>query len=277
MKTIFLLLTGLVLAAEERAVNPTFLRTNLANAAAAATPLTTPSCRVYPVFGEGAPRAAVARGVARFARIAVDANGKCAPLTLGREEQSWFIMKGEGALNGKPLRRDDFVYVPAGTAIELSAAAAGIELVQQGYRVPEGRAGGKEIQIANAADVKKQVVGNHPPSTLYQLLIGDTRSTRDRIAAGAVLTSLFIMDIKPDGTNFPHNHDREEEIYLLLEGEGLMVAGGGSDGVEGKFPAKAGDAYFFRLNTTVGFYNTSRTNARILAARSLYPFGKGAN
>jgi hypothetical protein len=73
-------------------------------------------------------------------------------------------------------------------------------------------------------------------------MIGDTRSTRDKIAAAHVLTSLFIMEITPDGTNQPHHHDREEEIYLLLEGTGDMVAGGGVNGVEGRYPATPGDA-----------------------------------
>jgi mannose-6-phosphate isomerase-like protein (cupin superfamily) len=85
------------------------------------------------------------------------------------------------------------------------------------------------------------------------------------------------MEIAPGGTNQPHHHDNEEEIYLLLEGTGEMVAGGGMDGVEGRFPAKPGDAYFFRLNTTVGFYNSNgpgARTARILAVRSLYPRGK---
>ena len=126
--------------------------------------------------------------------------------------------------------------------------------------------------IANTEDVKKQLVGGHPPSTLYQLMIGDVRSTRDKIAAAHVLTSLFIMEITPGGTNQPHHHEREEEIYLLLDGQGDMVAGGGIDGGEGRHPSKPGDAYFFRLNCTVGFYNTGSTNAHILALRSLYPF-----
>ena len=40
----------------------------------------------------------------------------------------------------------------------------------------------------------------------------------------------------------------------MLSGHGEMVADGGMDGLEGRHPAKAGDAYFFRLNCTVGFY-----------------------
>ena len=53
-----------------------------------------------------------------------------------------------------------------------------------------------------------------------------------------------------------------------------MVAGGGAGGVEGRHPTKAGDAYFYRLNATVGFYSDpspSAGKARILAVRSLYP------
>ena len=53
-----------------------------------------------------------------------------------------------------------------------------------------------------------------------------------------------------------------------------MVAGGGAGGVENRRPAKPGDAYFFRLNATVGFYNDpapGKPKARILAVRSFYP------
>jgi len=102
-------------------------------------------------------------------------------------------------------------------------------------------------------------------------MMGATNSTRDKIAAGHVLTSLYVMEFAPGGTNFPHHHDTEEEIYVLLDGTGQMVAGSGMDGVEARFPAKPGDAYFFRLNCTVGFYNGKEGPAHILAVRSLYP------
>src|SRR5437899_9696322 len=42
---------------------------------------------------------------------------------------------------------------------------------------------------------------------------------------------------------------------LVLDGKGQIAAGGGMDGVEGLHPAKPGDAYYFRPNCTVGFYN----------------------
>jgi mannose-6-phosphate isomerase-like protein (cupin superfamily) len=133
------------------------------------------------------------------------------------------------------------------------------------------------LMLANLADVPKQTVAGHPPSTLFQLLLGSTESKRDKLAASQTVTSLFVMEFDSGGTNFPHHHDREEEIYFVLDGEGEMVAGGGMDGIEGRRPAKAGDAYFFRLNCTVGFYSRTtpgKSKARILAVRSLYPFSQ---
>jgi hypothetical protein len=50
------------------------------------------------------------------------------------------------------------------------------------------------------------------------------------------------------------------------------------DGVENLRPARAGDAYFFRLNCTVGFYSQNQPSegkAHILAVRSLFPFPRG--
>jgi mannose-6-phosphate isomerase-like protein (cupin superfamily) len=91
-----------------------------------------------------------------------------------------------------------------------------------------------------------------------------------------VVTSLFWMNFAPGGTNFPHHHETAEEIYLVLEGQGEMVAGSGMDGIQGRYPATAGDAYYFRPNCTVGFYNQNKPGAKayILAVRSRIPLPK---
>ena len=122
-------------------------------------------------------------------------------------------------------------------------------------------------------DLKQQTVEGHPTSVLYKLLIGPRTGTRDAIDQAYVMVSLFWMDFAPGGTNFPHHHEVAEEIYLVIDGEGEMVAGGGMDGIEGRHPAKAGDAYYFRANSTVGFYNQNKPDAKahILAVRSLIP------
>jgi hypothetical protein len=48
------------------------------------------------------------------------------------------------------------------------------------------------------------------------------------------------------------------------------------DGIEGRFPAKPGDAYYFRPNCTVGFYNQNKAGAgaHILAVRALIPLSE---
>lgn len=279
MKTAVLILSAAAcLAAAERPVDPTWLYRNVPAAAEAKAVITTATCHYKPVFGEGDKDARQLRGIARFGEIRVDAGGACEAASLTGEEQLYVILEGQGTLlygaEKAPVRKSDFLYLPPGVKHALSAApGSAVRAVVMGYRLPAGTqvTPSPKLLIANMDDVKKEVVGNHPPSTLYQLLVGDTQSKRDRIAAGHVVTSLFVMNFAPGGTNFPHHHDREEEIYLVLDGTGDMVAGGGADGVEGRHPAKAGDAWFFRLNCTVGFYNNAKAPGRILAVRSLYP------
>ncbi|MGA1998017.1 MAG: cupin domain-containing protein [Bryobacteraceae bacterium] len=93
-------------------------------------------------------------------------------------------------------------------------------------------------------------------------------------AAASQMVSLFIMNFAPGGTNIPHHHEMEEEIYYILRGHGDMVAGGGADGNEGRYPAREGDAFFIRLNATVGFYRGSQDGEHdlVLAVRSRFPF-----
>ena len=128
-------------------------------------------------------------------------------------------------------------------------------------------------KIVNLDDVKEEPVDGHPTSVLYKLLIGPRNGKRDAMDEAYVVTSFFLMDFAPGGTNFPHHHETAEEIYLVLDGNGEMVAGSGMDGIEGRFPAKAGDAYYFRPNCTVGFYNQNKpgVKAHILAVRSRIP------
>jgi mannose-6-phosphate isomerase-like protein (cupin superfamily) len=117
-------------------------------------------------------------------------------------------------------------------------------------------------------------VAGHGPTALFKLLMGTTASQRDKLAAASQMVSLFIMDFAPGGTNIPHHHDMEEEIYYILRGHGDMVAGGGADGNEGRYPAREGDTFFIRLNATVGFYSGSQSGDHdlVLAVRSRFPF-----
>jgi mannose-6-phosphate isomerase-like protein (cupin superfamily) len=275
------LFTVCSLAAEERRVDPTFLHRFVPGLPEKASDLSTASCRYKPIFGEGDPDTAILRGISRYGEATVDPGGSSAQVTYTTEEQVYVILEGTGSLlygeESVPIKKNDFMYLPPGVRHGLNnPSGQTLRLIVMGFRIPPGPEAAPPAKLlkANIDEVKLEVVGGHPPSTLYQLLMGDSRSERDKLAAARVLTSLFIMEFAPGGTNFPHHHESEEEIYLVLNGHGEMVAGGGMEGIEGRHPAKAGDAYFFRLNCTVGFYAGNKPGeekARILAVRSLFP------
>ena len=261
--------------AAERTVDPTFLRRNVADVKPAAVYTATETCEYRPLFGEGDSVTSIVRSVARFGEITVKPGGACKDVRFDNQEEIYIVMEGAGALHtgatATRVRKNDFLYVPANISHNLvNYAASPLRAIVAGYKLTKPMPG-TAVSIANLDEVKKQTVGGHPDSVLYQLMMGDTTSTRDRLATAQVMVSLYVMSFAPGGTNFPHHHDSEEEIYVLLDGKGDMVAGSGTDGVEARFPAKPGDAYFFRLNCTVGFYNSKEGPARILALRSTYP------
>lgn len=266
--------------AAERTVDPTYLHRTLSTVGFVQADETTASCHYRPLFGEGDTDTSIVKGVARFGELVIDPQGQCETVSYAAEEQIYFVLAGEGSANyrGKPtpIAKGDFMYfAPASEHSAANDSDGPLRIVVMGFKVPEDGTYGMPVKLplANEQEAKNEVVGNHPASTLYQLLVGDTSSKRDLLSVGHTVTSLFIMEFTPGGTNFPHHHPTEEEIYLVLEGSGEIVAGGGADGVEGKHPAGPGDAYFYRLNATVGFYAdpAPAQNAYILAVRSRYP------
>src|SRR5262245_42574296 len=277
--------SGTQLLSKDHSVDPTFLHRFVPQIQEKKADVTTATCHYKPIFGEGDSDTRIVKSVVRFGMISIDPGGTSAPVSYPNEEQVYVILEGQGTLlygeQTVPVRQNDFVYLPPGIRHGITnSSTQACRAVVMGFRLAagEGASAPEKILMSNVDDVRKQVVEGHPPSTLYQLLMGDVKSTRDRIAAGHVLTSLFMMEFAPGGTNIPHHHEYEEEIYLVLEGTGEMVAGGGTDGTEGKYPAHAGDAYFFRLNCTVDFYkyNSHTSNGTIRADRPLIPARKAA-
>ena len=268
-------------AAAERPVDPTFLHRQLDEVAIGPSAESTESCRYRPLFGDGDPQAYLPKGVARFGELIVDPDGRCRELAPDSEEQIYYVLEGEGAVvyRGRPtpVRPGDFMYFAPGVKrFASNPSDTPLRLLLMSYHMPSDVEHGAPVKlpIANEEEAELQVVGNHPPSTQYRLLLGDVTSKRDLLATAQVVTSLFVMEFAPGGTNHPHHHLRDEEIYILLEGRGEMVAGGGADGVEGRHAAEPGDAYYFRPNATVGFYSDPAPDspkAKILAVRSRFP------
>ena len=250
---IFLFLNLAVTAPAQKGIDPTFLRTSLSTAAEQKAHLTTRTCHYKPLFGEGAAHAHAAVGVARYGEAIVDAGGSCAVVNYPKEEQVYLVLSGSGSvLYGSqhvPVKKEDYLYLPPKAPHSLeNRSGAPLRVLVMGFRTKPGTgAYPKSPAVANMEDVPLQAVGGHPLSSQYRLLMGDIHSKRDRIAAAQTLTSLFLMEIDPSGTNFPHHHPDAEEIYLILDGHGEQVAGGGTDGIAGRRPAKPGDAYFYRL------------------------------
>jgi mannose-6-phosphate isomerase-like protein (cupin superfamily) len=279
--TVALLAAANVLCAADSAGDPSFLHRRLDRAKAAPSELDTATCRYMPLFGAGDAQPEIVKGVARFGEMIVDAGGKSATAGYPTEEQVYFVIEGRGVLRyggeEHPLQTEDFLYLPPGVQHAVSnPQPAPLRILVMGYHVPRDAkvTPPAKLLIANTRLAKKQLVGGHPSSTLYQLLLGDVNSKRDVLAAAQVVTSLFLMDIAPGGTNQPHHHAGEEEIYLLLEGKGDMVAGSNPDGSEARHSAMPGDAYFIRPNVNVGFYadnSPGAGHARILAIRSRFP------
>jgi len=278
--------TGLIgtgLLAQERKVDPTWLHRDVSALHDHETDLTSKSCHYTPIFGEGDVESKLPKSVARFGELLVDAHGVCQTVEYPHQEELFFVRDGSGLVSygdeSHPLDANDFTYAPPTVRHAVSNPSnQPLRLVVATVKIPADTpiAQPPKLVVANLDELKEQTVGGHPKSVLYKLLIGPRTCTRDRINATYTVADFFLMDFAPGGTNFPHHHETAEEIYLVLDGEGKMAAGGGMDGVEGLHPAKSGDAYYFRQNCTVGFYNQNAPDAKahILALRVFVPMPK---
>lgn len=265
-------------------VQSQFLKRSLSSSAEASTEFSTSSAHYHPMFGAGADSSSVIRGLIRYGNLIIDPSGKSKTVNFPDEEHVIYVLDGTGILNCEknvvPISRNDFIYIPAGTRFSFSnPRERKLNAIIMGFRIIPGDTvkPSDVMMIANADEVPFQVLGSHGPTTTFQLLMGTTESTRDRLAAACQVTSLFVMDFAAGGTNIPHRHDDEEEIYFILRGKGDIVAGETVDGKEWRHLSGEGDAYFFSPKTLIGFYSgnsEAEEHARILAVRFKYPSRK---
>ena len=270
--------------AQERQVDPTWLYRFVPRLSSSHVDFSSETCHYKPIFGEGDTENRIMLSVARFGEARVDARGSCQAILYDHQEELYFVLEGKGELRygdqSFPLRANDFTYIaPAVRHSITNNSDSSLRISVMTFKIPSSVAIGappSQPRIVNMDKLGEETVEGHPTSVLYKLLVGPRTATRDAIDQAYVVTSLFWMDFAPGGTNFPHHHEVAEEIYLVIDGQGDMVAGGGTDGIEGRHPAKPGDAYYFRPNCTVGFYNQDKpgSHAHILAVRSKIPLPK---
>ena len=266
-----------LLQAQERHVDATFLHVDANTAEEKPSDITTATCHYKPFFGDGASKLQ-GSGLARYGEAVVDPNGSCTSVQYPMEDQIYVVADGSGSAHygseDVSLKKEDFLYIPATVQHALTnQSAAPLTVIIMGFSTKGYDASALPAHALkdNIENVPLELVGGHPDSTHYRLLQGDATGTRDRIDAGHAVTSLFLMEIDPGGTNFPHHHGNAEEIYQLMTGSGDQVAGSGVNGVEGRYPAKPGDTYFVRANGTIGFYSAAGVKSRVLCVRWFYP------
>jgi mannose-6-phosphate isomerase-like protein (cupin superfamily) len=245
------------------------------------TEISTTSTHFKPMFGLGDKDSEFVKGIKRYGYLTIDSCGKSNIVSYANEEQILFVLNGTGILHynniNMPIAENDFMYIPVDTNFGISNPRdKPLTIVVMGFIIfPDTKIEPTpKLMIANTNEVIFQEVSGHGPTSLFQLLMGTTRSDRDRLAAAYQATSLFIMDFAEGGTNIPHRHRNEEEIYLILEGVGDIVAGEEIyDRTEIRHPAKPGDAFFFTASSLVGFYNLTPggKHAKILAVRFTAP------
>jgi len=259
---------------------PAFLKRTLSDISVKTGDLSGANTIYKPIFGTGDSEPQALKGITRFGYLSVDSGGTSNIVKYDIEEQICFILEGTGNLHYEnsivPVAKNDFVYIPVGIKHGFSnPRERTLKVIVMGYKIPDvsNIRQTRRIMIANADEVPLQILGQHGPTTQFKLLMGTIESKRDRLASAYQVNSLFIMDFAAGGTNIPHRHAREEEIYYVLRGTGEMVAGETADKKEVRYPAKEGDAFFFAPNTLIGFYSGTKEgeeHALILAVRSKF-------
>jgi len=278
---LFFLSLAAGLRAQERQTDPTWLHRYVPDLSETNADLSSPTCHYRAIFGEGDKDNRSLLSVTRFGEVSLDRNGNCRTVLYERQEEIFFVVEGAGVLHyqdqAQALRKHDFTYLPPGAKHSISNDSdQPLRVLVMGFKIPVSISTGAPMaraKVANLGDSKEETVSGHPNSVLYKLLMGLHTGKRDLIDEAYVMDSFFWMDFAPGGTNWPHHHEFAEEIYLVVDGQGEIVAGSGENGVEGRYAAKAGDAYYFRPNCTVGFYNQDKpdTKAYILAVRTRVP------
>jgi mannose-6-phosphate isomerase-like protein (cupin superfamily) len=248
--------------------DPGFLRRQVSDVKPQPDDLTAAGARAAsykPLFGSGDRDADQLKGVIRYGELTVGPGGASAMVSYPAEEQIYFVEEGSGTLlyggEKAPVAKNSFMYLAAGVGHGLANSSnAPLRAIVMGYGIPAGMKvePTPKLMLASADEVALQILGQHGPTCQFKLLMGTTSSRRDKLAAAYVVNSLFMMDFAPGGTNIPHNHPAEEEIYLLLRGSGDMVTGLDAGGKEVRHAVTEGAVFLFKPGTQVGYYSNAK-------------------
>ncbi len=212
--------------------------------------------------------------------------GQCStpPHVHPAEEEIFYVLAGAGTgwEDGRtyPVRAGDcLVHVAGGPPHTLRAGAEGLDVLAFGERrpaelayLPRAAAGflGTRWVAADAehpwrSDAAQGALafppeGERPPNVVAAADVervarrgATVRRTRRDLggAAGSRRTGLKVLEIEPDSLGAPpHCHSAEEEVFVVLEGEGTLLLGDAEHAVRAGHvvarPAGTGVAHAFR-------------------------------
>ena len=263
---------------------PAFLKRSIYQIQEQSIDLSSETAHYKPIFGIGDPNVDDVKGIVLFGELTVEPAGSSKMASYENIEGIFFILAGRGVLHygqeNVTIKQNDFVYLPVGVEHGISnQSKMPLRMLVMGFKIPAGVdvPPTPERMMANADNVPPQVLASHGPTTQFKLLMGTTKSKRDKLAATQQINSLFLMDFTAGGTNIPHRHKKEEEIYFVLRGHGDMVAGSNAVKKEIRYPSQQGDAFYFSSGTLIGFYSgmeEGQQHAQILAVRWPVPTTK---
>ena len=115
------------------------------------------------------------------------------------------------------------------------------------------------MYIRNVNEIEKEVAAHHGETAHYQYIFGQQCANAIDLPATKRFTCFWRMTVKSGGTNKVHVHDDQEQIYFVVEGEGIMVVG------DEKEKVKQGDAIYLPVGIGHAFINDSEKSCVLLA------------
>jgi mannose-6-phosphate isomerase-like protein (cupin superfamily) len=170
------------------ASNPAFLKRSVWQIQEQSIDLSSTTAHYKPIFGVGDPNIGDVKGIVRFGELTVEPAGSSKTASYEDTEGVFFILAGRGILRygrqNVPIKQNDFVYLPVGVEHGISDQSEGpLRLLVMGFKISAGAEvpPTPELMMANANDVPLQVLASHGPTTQLKLLMGTTRSKRDKL------------------------------------------------------------------------------------------------
>lgn len=110
------------------------------------------------------------------------------------------------------------------------------------------------LEVMNVREIEKTTTEGHGPTALYQGILGASGPKPDLTE----LLSLWVMTIKPGGTNKRHCHEDQEQAYFVLRGRGTVEVGAQ------KKRARAWDVVYLPPKMPHAFHNDTETDCLVI-------------